>query len=213
MLGGAVGGSPVALAVRLPAVAAVLALLSALACATLNVQTDYDVDADFTNLRTFAWLDPPIVEDRPPPADTDPFAYNSLLDKRVRAAVTANLEARDFEPAASDAADFLLRYYVVFRDRVRSSPYYGGAYVSGPYGPYWGPYGYYAGTTSYTYSEGTLVIDVIDPKTHQIIWRGWAESPNYDGSFDAEEVDGAVSAVMARFPPPPRPLEPVSPER
>lgn len=47
-----------------------------------------------------------------------------------------------------------------------------------------------------SYPEGSLVIDVLDPASGRIVWRGWATRPGEE--FDSERV-GAV--VDASFPP------------
>ena len=173
-------------------------------CSSLRVQTDYDPSLDFTRFRTFSWLEPPVLttpSDGVTDVDVNPFAVNSMLDARVRAAVDEELERQGYRPAREDSEpSFQLQYHVILKDKTRvlSSP--GGFYGGGYWGP--GPYGAYGGyTQSYDYAEGTLIIDVVDPKTQRIAWRGWVVGPNRDGYYDEERVAETVHAILSKFPP------------
>lgn len=170
--------------------------LLALGCATVRVNTDYDPEADFSRMHTFAWLEPPMREQPSETAEaSDPFARNTLLDKRVRAAVEDALTRRGYVPADGAPPDFLLRYQLVLRDRTVSQP----VLVDAGYRRY--PYTYNGYYGTYTYEEGTLVLDVIDPATKQIAWRGWGRGRTSDAHLDAEEVKTYVDRILARFPP------------
>jgi len=175
------------------------------ACTGVRVRTDHDPEVDFAPYRTFAWLDPPLREEpRPEPAlVADPFTHNTLIDKRVRDEVEALLIGRGFPKAAEgEEPDFLLRYEFVSREVTRDSP----IFVSGGYGGY-GGYGRrgYASQVGYyqsnTYQEGTLILDVVDPATHLIAWRGWAASQTRDGHLEAERLSKTLQAILERFPP------------
>jgi hypothetical protein len=56
------------------------------------------------------------------------------------------------------------------------------------------------------YEAGTLVLDVIDARTNQLLWRGWAQDSVADalGNEDrmAEKINEAVTRMMATFPRP-----------
>ena len=188
-------------AFALPAAAAVLGLAVA-GCSTLKVKTDYDPSVDFARYSTYAWLKPPMKDDASAsPVDelTDPFARNSLLDKRVRNAVDKELAARGFRKGPEDSSSFRVSYYVILKDktRVRSSPgaYYGGYYDRGYYGAGYG------GVTSYDYQEGTLIVDVIDARSDSIAWRGWAIGTNKEGFYSEKQVAKAAQKILEKFPP------------
>jgi hypothetical protein len=175
---------------------------SAAGCSSLKVRTDFDPEVDFGRYATYAWLEEPVRAEAPTsPADelVDPFARNSLLDKRVRRAVDRELEARGYRPAGQDMPAFRVQYHVILesRTKIRSYPgaYYGGYRGHGYYGAYGG------GTYSYDYKEGTLIVDVIDARSDRLAWRGWAIGTSRDGYYDEQAVSEAVSAIMAEFPP------------
>ena len=183
-----------------------IALLS-LACANVRVRTDYDQAVDFEPLQTFAWLDPPLRETSRDEGGQggDPFTQNTLLDKRVRDEVEAWLTGHGYRAAREgEEPDFLVRYELVSQQVTRDSP----VIVSGGFGRY--GYGWGAGSGvgysgSTTYQEGTLILDVIDPATEQIAWRGWGTSQARDPHMSPERLHKTVAAILERFPPKPKP--------
>ena len=76
------------------------------------------------------------------------------------------------------------------------SPYYD-AYFYYDYPAYKQVIGY--NTTTYTYEEGTLVIDLIDRKSHKTIWKGIASSDIYNQS-SAAAIRGMVDDIFDEFP-------------
>jgi len=171
-------------------------------CSTLRVRTDYDKEFDFSQLSTFAWLEPPVrSEPETSPMDdlVDPFAKNSILDKRVRQAVERELLARGYQQGGDGRSEFQLRYFVILKVRMKIR-----SHSRGYYGYYGRPYGYGAGVgdvSSYNYKEGTLILDVIYSKTNMLTWRGWAVGVNREGYYTDEKVAEAVKQILDRFPP------------
>ncbi len=96
-------------------------------------------------------------------------------------------------------------------------PFFGLAFPIYGYSDYgWGPayYGGYYSAGGYGYSSplaldglapGTLVVDVIDARTRELVWRGWAEGAFYDMPRPeqlSEYVGQVVGKIMKGFPPP-----------
>jgi len=126
-----------------------------------------------------------------------PFASNSLLDKRMRAAVTSKLRARGYRYEEGGNSDFRLNYHVMFKDKLAGSGSdfgYTGRYRRGAFssGFNW---------SVRQYQEGTIIIDVIDRAKDQLVWRGWSVSRNRDGNYDDAEINRAVNQILMRFPP------------
>ena len=50
---------------------------------------------------------------------------------------------------------------------------------------------------------GTLVVDVMDPTSNELIWRGWAEGALLDREVarSQEQVDDVVASILEKFPP------------
>lgn len=182
-----------------------LALLASFAagCSTLEVGYDFDPKADFSGLSTYAWLDKPQKPTGDPRIDG-----NTILRDRVHLAVNTELEARGFRKVEKNP-DFLVAYQVTL-DRQRSvqtlNSYYG-------YGPGWG-YGYgaayrpfWAGTPDtyvYEYDEGTLILDIVNPKDKELMWRGSAtDEVNFKSTPEKNQaqIDKAVHELLVHFPP------------
>ncbi len=84
-----------------------------------------------------------------------------------------------------------------YRRGYRSRGYGGYGYRGLGYGPYYGASG--VGE----YLEARLVLDVVDARTNELIWRGWA-TDDLDGNPHAEAVqqyiEEAVEQILERFP-------------
>ncbi len=160
-------------------------LLLAAGCSTVSTKYDYVKTYDFSQLHTFGWL-----PDRELP-DVDPSVV-----RRVEGRVAAELAAKGYREATDP--DFLLVLYA--GTEVKSEEQAVG-YAINTTGPLWGP----AGVVSYEYEEGTLVIDVVDARRHELVWRGMGKSdldPNQTQAAREGVIDEAVAAILKNFPPP-----------
>ncbi len=166
-----------------------LALL--LGCSGYSVNYDYDVTASFGRYRTFDYYT----------TKKGTGGTTSLMDKRVRAAVEKELQAKGFAMETRSDPDFLVTYYPVVKDRkVRTTTRVG---VGWGYRPV---YGRVETTTSQVkhYKEGTIVIEIVDFKSNQMIWQGAAVGAltGLASPDDADEVvPKAVRDILAKFPP------------
>ncbi len=179
-------------------IATLVALPALSGCAT-RVRSDFDRDAVFSNYATFDWIVPPVraSEDELQSDPEGPFARNSLLDKRMRAAVTSNLRARGFQYVEDGSSNFRLNYHVTFSDKLAGSGsdfgysqyYRRGSFSSG------------FNWSVRQYQEGTIIIDIVDRAKDQLVWRGWMVSRNRDGNYDEAEINQAVNKILMHFPP------------
>jgi Domain of unknown function (DUF4136) len=191
---------------RLARLALVFAALLSLACAAVRVSTDYDDTVDFASLETYAWLDPPMREESRDEGgqSADPFSQNTLVDKRVREDVDAWLTAHGYRKAGeNEPVDFLVRWDLLSQPVTRDSP----VIVSGGFGHYGSGYGVGSGvgySPANTYQEGTLILDVIDPGTQQLLWRGSGTSQSRDPHMKPERLHKSIGAILERFPPKPK---------
>ena len=183
----------------LRATIAILFALSGLSGCATKVRSDFDREAVFSSYNTFDWIAPPVRASkeglRPDPEG--PFARNSLLDKRIRAAVNSNLRSRGFRSVEDDESDFRLNYHVMFKDKLAGSGsnfgytgrYHRGAFSSG------------FNWSVRQYQQGTIIIDIVDRAKDQLVWRGWVVSRNRDGNYDDAEINRTVNQILKRFPP------------
>ena len=168
-------------------------------CQTFNVRTDWDPGISFTAMQEYYWLEPPEVE------GANPFADNTLLRKRVRFAVEAELNKRGFRvtDGRSDAY-FLVTYSVILEERfrVRGFSSTGGFHRNYHHG-YHGFGHIYSSGFVRAYQESTLIIDFLDPNNDDLIWRGWGSGivRTRDKKRAGNRLEKGVEAILRAFPP------------
>ena len=140
------------------ALAAALCLFAAPSFAQ-KVTVDWDKDYDFDSINTYQWVEPKETPVSP------------LMQQRVEEAIQYNLAMRGHERVES-GGNVLITYHADNKDEtVIHSDHFGMGYGGG-----WGRWGGGGmGTTTsraYTYTKGTLVFDIWDAKTKEMIFRG-----------------------------------------
>jgi hypothetical protein len=150
---------------------------AALLSACVTVRSSAVPGADLAQYQTFGWAQP-----------ADPSVERSPAGQTIRNQIAGSLQQKGIVQAGQGKSpDFLVSYHVVLRDRV-----YGG------WG--WGGWGYWGGDW-YTYTEGTIVVDFIDPRTGTVFWRGSARRDVDDPSNpNLHDVASAVDKLMKKYP-------------
>ncbi len=169
-------------------------------CTSITVKHDFDLDANFRNYSTFDWMAQP----KDPITDiSQAYAKNTLLDKRVKRAVDQELLSKGLQRQPSNP-DILIAYHTGVEDRVNVYSF-GYSYWRGPH-----RFNYYADrdTSVMYYKEGTLIIDFIDFKTKQLVWRGWAVGVVNDIGIVGEnpkrineKISSVVKKILDKYPP------------
>ncbi len=174
------------------------AILTLAACATMQVGSDYDRQASFTNFHTFAIM-----------RREHQNVHNPLVVQRTEDAISQDLVAKGYRQVNDPAsADFTVDFTVGSKERTDINSYpepYAslgwGGWGWGPGwwgGPYWG-----SNLDVRQVREGTLSVDVFDAHTHRPMWHGWAKKDLSRRDIDQSEepIRKAVAAVLANFPP------------
>ncbi len=159
---------------------------------SISVSTDYDLEEDFSQLKSFQWVD-----ERIPNNALDLYP---LVKKRVGESVAKDLEAKGFM-LESDSPDFVIFAHARTQEKMQVTDW-GGYYW---YDPWWGPYGGRV-DVSY-YDEGTLVLDIIKVETKELIWRGTGKGVvrEYSNPEKRQQaIDNTVSTILKDFPPQPK---------
>ncbi|MFQ5674943.1 MAG: DUF4136 domain-containing protein [bacterium] len=151
-------------------------------CSSIYVKSDYDHEANFENYVTFKWMPAPKKRRR------NSVPQGSLLDKRIRRAVEHELRARGYEVTASGPADILLAYHVNLQKRVEVSQ---------------ARYGYWGWRPGYVhrYKEGSIIIDLVDPRNNQLVWRGAAIGAVGSTKASQKKISEAMAKVFKEYPP------------
>lgn len=149
-------------------------------CTAIAVQHDYDPDVDFSAYRSFAWMPMTAQQSGVPDHLSGPF-----LDKRIRKALAEELTGSGLH-YAPESADVLVAYQLRYKRKSEVHAAYPHA------------------IDVRRYREGTLIVDLVDPDTKALIWRGWSVSDLHrstDPQQEQAQIERAVRKILARYPP------------
>ncbi len=167
---------------RLHTVFVLLMVITTIGCYPIyGVGYDYDKKSDFSEYRTYDWL--PI----------SPEAWMKSSDvKYIEEAVNTQLEAKG-RKMSSKNPDFFVSVQVAKDGELRVTDYsllYGQPVEPG----------------KRVHKEGTLVLDFVDAKSRNLIWRGWARAELRQIKAPekrAQRINSAVEKILKNFPPAP----------
>jgi hypothetical protein len=161
-----------------------LMLLTTIALAT-DTTYDFDRTVNFSNYKTYAWTAGTSVGDQ-------------LNDKRIVNAIDAQLASKGLKKVAASAnPDMLVAYHASFDKEIEINAT----------STVWGPLRLGVGTGSARAAQvvvGTLVLDVMDPATKIVIWRGTASGERYPkASPDKRDknINRAAGKLLEIYPP------------
>ena len=174
-------------------------LLGPSACTSasrVGVTDDFDHAVNFRAFKTWAWYPQQPSDTEGGPAK----GYQSFLDKRMRAAVTAEMNRKGLTEV-DKAPDIYVAYSARVEEKQQVSPYYNG--LGSPYGYGYGGFGGYGRNyPSVTqYKAGTVVIDVIDARRKELAWRGTGQAQVNKNSIDEVETIRIVNGILSTYPP------------
>ncbi len=168
-----------------------LALLLTACASAPKITTNVNPETDFSGFKTYNFASP-MGTDRPNGVQTP-------LTSMAKASLSRAMESRGY--TLSDDPDLLVNAYVSTEQRmsvveVPSDPYL--------YGYRYGRYNTWGGYTTQVneYTEGTLILDVIDARKNMLAWEAHAEKrlkSNAD-PITQERVDSVINQVMAQYP-------------
>jgi hypothetical protein len=164
-------------------------------CSSISVTHDYDRDANFAALKTYDWAS---AQKNVVTPDAQSAAFqNQIIEKYIKRAVNSELEAKGLTMSATDPA-LLLAYYTGTQQKVNVTDYgYGYGYRG------WGG----GGMDVTQYTQGTIILDIIDAKTKQLIWRSVATgalASKPDPEQAEERIGEVMKQMLAEFPPEPK---------
>jgi hypothetical protein len=180
----------------------VVSALSLGGCTTKpRVSTDYEPSYNFAALKTFSIKETKV--DVREDLLISPFTYS-----HISAALNAELSKRYQVVSGETVPDFYVSYHLVMEEKLDPRSYddlYGfGMWGRGyryPTPMFYNP-AFRSGLS--VYNQGSLIIDMVDAKTQQPIWRGVSEkrlSRNLLPQEQRQILSSSVLEVMAKFPP------------
>ena len=169
-------------------------VLFALPAAAQKVYVDYDRKAIKNDYKSFAWG---------PTPETSLGGESPLMHSRIKNTVEYYLTEGGLIEDTKDP-DLYVTYHTNSSEEVRyNTTTFGYSYGSAwGYNPYWGGMG--GGTTSTTtaqsYQRGSLIIDIWDARTKEIVWRGTAEATvTSNPEKGAKKIDKALKKMIKQY--------------
>jgi hypothetical protein len=150
-----------------------------------DVHYNFMPGTDFSKYHTYKWIS--IAENVHP---------NQIVSQEIKQAIDNQLSAKGLMKADGEKADLYVGYQCsIDQERQWNSFGMGGLR--------WGSTGT---LTSSTIDNGTLVVDMYDPATKQLIWTGRASktlNPSGNQEKDMERLNKAMAKLLKNYPPKP----------
>jgi hypothetical protein len=145
----------------------------------------------------------------------NPLVLSDMQRNRIDDALALALSNKGFQVVDNASqADLLLSWHLATQHKTDVRTYQS---PSMGYGASYGRYGRYNRYSAYNcwscaptrtevsvqnYTQGTFIVDMIDPKLHQSVWRGVTQSRlRGKHSEDQGKYNEAAAAIFASFPP------------
>jgi hypothetical protein len=163
--------------------------------------TDIDRAVDFNRFRSFTWGTSEALAD-------DPVYKSDLINRNIEETVKEEFAKRgiQFDP---ENPDFLVSYktYTEEKKSYDRGPYYPFmpwrfGYFPFAYGYGMFPYPWYYPARMHQYTEGTLIIDIVDNKTKETVWRGTVKGNVEDTNTLQKQIRKGIKAIMKKYPVP-----------
>lgn len=181
---------------KLAAPMVILLFLSS--CSSVQVLSDYDKEANFTEYKSYAFYKTGI----------DKVQISDLDKKRILRAIESEMSKRGF--TKSEDPDLLVSIFTKEKEQVDIYNNWGGGFGWGGWGwsPYywgggWGP-GWGGGAYASTRTEGSLYIDLIDTDSKELVWQGIGVGNlgNINNIEKKEErIREFVAEILMQYPP------------
>lgn len=175
-----------------------LAILLAIAlagCTSTAPQFEADPSADLVALKHFAWSTTPRTDAPLVPMDSE------IFQKRVRLSATSLLVARGYT-VDETAPEFRIRSNLLVKKNAKAAPKLGISLGTGSYGGHFGSSVSVGGSTDIGKAQDqlTLVLEVRDAKSDELLWQGWREVSAAVGDPAKPVLDATIKAILGDFP-------------
>jgi len=155
---------------------------------------------DLDNYRTFNWID-----DEPKANSKE---YVNFEESYLKRSIAEELTKKGYREVKGNA-DVSIDYDVMIENSqyLKREAVYSQPFVDYRYNPYTRriqPVYYpsrYIGDNSYTvpYKSGTITVNLVDNKTKEVAWQGWAETEVDRKKLTTSEIDQTITAIFRKF--------------
>ena len=188
--------------------AAGFALLTGLSACAPQVNVEQRANVNFSRYRTYDFAETEVKTS----GDRNPLLRSPITQDRIKQAISGELGKRGLQQVERNP-DFLVTTHTFVEQAERTVydtqpaagfayPYavsYRGGFLPVNYGYWYGP-SYYSTPRTEQYREGTLVIDFIDRRTNNLVWRGSMADPVDDPARLGSEFSRSAKDILDKFP-------------
>jgi hypothetical protein len=185
-----------------------LALLGSLPSCAPAVNVEQRANVNYSRYRTFDFADTEVKTD----GTRNPLLNSPIAQDRIKQAIAGELSKRGLRQVEA-SPDLLVTTHTYVEKAERTVydtyggpgyayPYavgYRGAYLPINYGAWYTP-SYYSSPRTVQYNEGTLIIDFIDRRTNNLVWRGSLADPVDDPARLGSEFSKNAKEILDKFP-------------
>lgn len=160
-------------------------------CAFVKLETDYNNRKDFDQYQSFCWLQGCQF------VYQGPEYFNNFENiELIKENIVEELKAKGFEQD-SNQPDFLINFQIIAEERSAITTSYSQEDMNGDRA--WIPF---SGQEVHHFIEGSLVIDVIDAQTSDLVWRAYGvQYFEPDEKLNEKRMQRAVRKALQKFPP------------
>ncbi len=158
----------------------------------VTVDADRKLNVDFSKYKTYTWASQ--VDNRLDPGFY--FLNDLTLKKRIRDAVGFALDGRGYK-LTRQSPDLLVNFRVFEKPTTikgftgYGTTYFGVGEVREP-----------EDVTTFDVKAGSIILNLVDTKTGQVVWRGLASGLTNANGFDRDEnrIRQAVNLIFEKYP-------------
>lgn len=153
------------------------------AAAAQDVRYNFMPGTDFSKYHTYKWVN---IEGGAHP--------NQIMDAEIKQAVDSQLASKGMTKTDGDKADLYVGYQIAVDQEKQWNAYSMGGRWAGGMGS----------ATSSTINVGTLVLDMYDPATKQLVWTGNATKtidPSSNQEKNQKRLEKAMEKLLKHYPP------------
>ena len=160
-----------------------LALVSSLGSKAQDVKYNFMPGTDFSKCHTYKWV---AIEGASHP--------NQIMDAEIKQAVDSQLASKGMTKTDGEKADLYVGYQIAVDQERQWNAWGTGRGFGGGMGS----------ATSSTINIGTLVLDMYDPGTKQLVWTGNATKtidPSSNQEKNMKSLNKAMAKLLKNYPP------------
>jgi hypothetical protein len=163
----------------------IIATILCVSCtSTVLVNSNSDPGVSFSTYKTYNWDNP---LNKAADKSYNPLVNNSLVNNQIKESIREQLDVRSYVLNEKNP-DLLINFHTMVENRSEITSYPNNYY-------FW----WRNDIHSVNYKEGTLIIDLIDAESDQLVWQGYAT-----GTLDRKDIaltsDEAVQMIFEKYP-------------